>query len=514
MKLNRKIIIPAFTLLVGTALAGSAASTVAWYQYSTRANVSYIGTSAGTIGNLQLRIKGGEWGTNLRIQDVEDYLLSENIGQEVEPITPGSLAKNDSLKQSAWKEVEDVTVDDELPQGSTGHAYFIKSDDNSLYKYENDAWNLVDGVEAFDNDHIPSANNYASGAMYVNSSQGKLFEKELKDKDFYVNPQMGMSSYDTWIKASKANYVVLPLQLRFIEGNEDHLSAEDVYLSKLLIQEDRQNGQHGDISNAVRVHFSAYADGDEDHAVNHLVSKNGGTTLTHGKLKLGGGADFDKAYADDDEFGFNGSDYTYVQYGGNSGSQNCYSAAADASSGYYYEEEAPVSGWNELPGMLNGDVEPDDADGDNGNFYFDSVAEKLYQKNNDAWEEIVGVIKGADEPNLDTQGQNTYNYYVKLGENKLYERVFPAEEAISPALVGIANDSLALDKITDEKKIGSTIITRDNQNEEQKYLNVVVTIWVEGWQKFERDGRLTSIWDRSLIDAMFDVGIQFAVQDR
>ena len=76
MKLNKRIIIPAMSLLVGAALAGSVSSTIAWYQYSTRANVAYLGTSAGTSGNLKIRIRGqNDWGTRLEIDDVNAYIL-------------------------------------------------------------------------------------------------------------------------------------------------------------------------------------------------------------------------------------------------------------------------------------------------------------------------------------------------------------------------------------------------------------------------------------------------------
>lgn len=102
MKLNRKIIIPAATLLIGFAMAGSATSTIAWYQYSTKANVAYIGTSAGTIGNLKVRIyEGGEqadtagWKTNLSYQDVGTYLQNKKI----KPITTGKIGRDEKISK-------------------------------------------------------------------------------------------------------------------------------------------------------------------------------------------------------------------------------------------------------------------------------------------------------------------------------------------------------------------------------------------------------------------------------
>ena len=105
MKLNKKIIIPAFTLLVGTALAGSVSSTVAWYQYSTKANVAYLGTSAGTIGNLKVRIKKANqadnagWGTFISYQDVNAYFNELSIEHKLAPITSGAMGKDQKITQ-------------------------------------------------------------------------------------------------------------------------------------------------------------------------------------------------------------------------------------------------------------------------------------------------------------------------------------------------------------------------------------------------------------------------------
>lgn len=104
MKLNRKTIIPAFALLAGAALAGSVSSTIAWYQYSTRTNVAYLGTSAGTSGNLQVRIKDGnygadgDWGTQISYNDVDTFLESKKIA----PITSGEMDKDDALPDTLY----------------------------------------------------------------------------------------------------------------------------------------------------------------------------------------------------------------------------------------------------------------------------------------------------------------------------------------------------------------------------------------------------------------------------
>ena len=509
MKLNKKIIAPALTLLAGASLAGSVTGTIAWYQYSTRANVSYIGTSAGVIGNLQIRLPNGEWGPQIQTDDVLDYLTDEGIyGEHVEPVTPGALAKNDSLKQGKWQEVAGVPSGNDIPTTDIGAQYFVKSDTHELYEYDDTNGWQASSVAAVA--VAPDVNGVSSGDKYFNSAEDKLYEKVLEAKTFYLNPTFGNGPYSKWYKASEKNYVRIPLQLRFIGQDENDIQAKDIYLSKLQIQKDTNRdplaGSHGDISDAIRVHISAYQTGDEDNAVNHLISKNGGTTLTHGKLNLGRGSDFDKTYDEGDDWGFDGSSYHYVEYG--AGSQNSYAAAADQQQGRYYEEEAPASGWKENA-LSTGDVAPDNANGEDGDFYLDTAENKLYKKAAGAWAVFADYLSGAADPDLDTENTNNFDYYLKTGENKLFLRALPTEETVEPVLAGLgsdANNPLKLDKLTADKVIGQTDANAD-------YLNVDVTIWVEGWQKFNIDGSLSSIWKKNLIGAMFDVGLQFAVQD-
>ena len=509
MKLNKKMIIPAFALLAGASLVGSISGTIAWYQYSTRTNVSYIGTSAGSIGNLQIRLAGGDWGTQISIQDVEDYLLAQSIGQKVEPVTPGALAKDGSLKNAKWDAGVAVDSADAEPDPAAGNEgdYYFDSNANKLYKKGATEWAETDEFDILD----AAPATPAVGDKYFNSADKKIYERVLEAKDFYLNPQIGVGPYNDWLKASQDNYVKLPLQLRFMEQNEEHLNAEDVYLSKLVIKEDMHNDDvedHGDISNAIRVHLSAYKEGDEGNAVNHLISKQGGTMLTHGKLRIGNGADFDKAYVGD-EFGFDGSEYTYVNYGGESGVQTAYSAEVDEKQGHYYEEEFAETGWKQIA-IGSGDELPV---GEEGDFFF-KTGDKLYRKGASEWEEFTNLVSGDADPDLDTDRQGK-DYYFNTASQELFLNG-AIEETVSPIVAGPSDDAtkpLKLTKLTN-KVIGQTVATRPNDSEPQKYLNVDVTIWVEGWQKFNNGGKFTSLWDRDLIGAMFDVGLQFAVQDR
>ena len=239
MKKNR-IIVPALSLLIGVTLAGSISGTIAWYQYSTRANAAYVGVSSGTTGNLQLRLNGGEWLTRLTKNDVASYLNSANIGNDIKPITSGNMDKNDA---------------------------------------------------------VPA--------------------------NFYRNPIAGKGEYAKWEKADQSNYIVLPLELRFVEKNEN--IAKDVYLSDLYIASDANNAaDKKDLSDAIRFHVSS---NDGTNQINRLISKQGGSVATNGKLDLDGDGNLDQAYTGN-KYGF-GDDNELVDVIYGEGNQVSYAADVD-----------------------------------------------------------------------------------------------------------------------------------------------------------------------------------------
>ena len=219
-------------------------------------------------------------------------------------------------------------------------------------------------------------------------------------------------------------------------GDEKNIE-KSVYLSDLTIQEDPNNVGDQDISDAIRFHISSYSGAETNPTKsNFLISKKGGTTLTAGKLDLDGDGNYDKAYGDDDPYGFGGATIDDVIYG--EGKQVAYAANdADALiSGEYYEEGSTTP-------VIEDDIHP--------------ILAKDYE----------------DSFDLDN---------LVYGDNAT------------------------------SKAIGKTLA------DEEHYLNVDITIWVEGWQKFEvldeqgqPTGKLSSVWDSNYIGSQFDVGFQFAI---
>lgn len=100
MKMN-KIIIPTAMLAVGVALVGSVSSTLAWYQYSTKAQAAFIGTSVGQSENLEIKKFDAKWASNLPSAEVEK--LANASQKNLIPVTPGvaavtgNMGKDDAL---------------------------------------------------------------------------------------------------------------------------------------------------------------------------------------------------------------------------------------------------------------------------------------------------------------------------------------------------------------------------------------------------------------------------------
>ena len=369
MKLNKnKIIVSALALAIGTSLAGSIGSTIAWYQYSTRANVSFLGQSSGISGNLQMRFEGEAdtaWRTRITKEELATKLGTK--GTELKPMTFGG-----------------VKLNEELPEKG------------------------------------------------------------------YVQPKAGVQNMTSWFEAKEENYAQFTLELRYIkrDGVEENSKDEkdvqkQVFLTKLFVQEDHNNDEghdREDISNAVRVHIaSSYVDNGAKKDYK-LISNEGGSTVTHGKLDLDGDGKADTYFPDNDEFGFEHTDAQLVE--------------ADY-----------------------GDVK------------------------------IQTTLK-ADKDGGD-------HSYFNENDTETQETVYPAlvdSEADSYNLKETAKQTIP--NVGDvEKYIGKT-----NDDQAGSYLKVTVTVWVEGWHRFDYSARtgnpkFDAIWDANLVDAKFDLGIQFAVDE-
>ena len=233
---NTKTIVAALIICSSAALAGSVSSTIAWYQYSTRATAIYLGASAGAKGSLKLRIKGTDtWLSDLTYLDIADYLRNNNKGQLIVPITSGPMNADDAIKTN-----------------DNGEMVFYQNPDGGIpvqsVNYDNASWKVADD------------------SMYASIPLEICFESEndagvsYLEKDVYVSDLLIQSDW---------------------KNNSD------------------PNNIKKDLSETVRVHLSSYQSNDlsVNHAnttKNRLISKNGGTILTEGYLDLDGDGTLDE----------------------------------------------------------------------------------------------------------------------------------------------------------------------------------------------------------------------------
>ena len=201
---------------------------------------------------------------------------------------------------------------------------------------------------------------YLSGTAYGSKMRPITtgdFEKDDALGSFYGNPKAGEVSEANWKAAENADKVVIPLQLRYVEKNatETNFLAKEVKLSDLHID---KHVSTNDISDAIRVHFSAIQDdAAANTAKNYLFSKNGGSIDTHGQLDLDSEPGDDYYYTSD-KYGFGDSSAkAYYDYG--SGEQEAYAFDAAnqqslgstvATAGKYLNVTVTiwVEGWQEL----------------------------------------------------------------------------------------------------------------------------------------------------------------------
>ena len=196
MKMN-KIIIPVAALAMGVALVGSVSSTLAWYQYSTKAQAAFIGTSVGESENLEIKTADvvtntttPVWKTNLSSADVEK-LAGVSDSTQLIPVTPnvaGSFA-----------------ADDALPTSNLFHD------------------SIETGVDGYRANHYATANNYIQFTLNIRykkvQGQTSYVEKALKLVDLTI-----MENTDA---ASTAGDLYKAIRVHFSTADDNSLFARD-----------------------------------------------------------------------------------------------------------------------------------------------------------------------------------------------------------------------------------------------------------------------------------------------
>ena len=285
------------------------------------------------------------------------------------------------------------------------------------------------------------------------------------DMVFYQNPDGGVPTervgYDnqTWKIADNSMYVSIPLELCF--RNEDlenkPFLEKDVYISDLLIQGDWRNSVDPDYKKedlSSSVRVHISSYQSNDQSQNHA------DTSLNRLISKDGGTVLTEGYLDLDGDGeldeyLTGTSGANYNFGDEDQIERHYTAYGEGTQTSYCNKSVIQNGSYET---LQGDV----------------VEEKIYPTTVESIEN-TNILK-----------EESFEY-IKEGE----------QEPTS-------------------KCIGKTVAFDDMTNE--AYLNVVMTIWVEGWEPLpsptiSNPDAKSPIWNPSdYIGSMFDIGITFAVQ--
>ena len=118
----RKVLIPSFALLIGGSLAATLSSTLAWFQYATRAQVAYVGALTHSTKLLKISIdNGGHWGNDYYQNDMAGHIT----GNKLVPITTGEQAKDEALSSFyAHPDLGRGAYTNWLPASSDSYAQF------------------------------------------------------------------------------------------------------------------------------------------------------------------------------------------------------------------------------------------------------------------------------------------------------------------------------------------------------------------------------------------------------
>lgn len=314
MKMNKtKIIVPALALAMGAALAGSVSGTVAWFQYSTRAQAAYIGTTAHCSEMLEIQATAvgadpaaNGWKGELKASDVATAIGSAS-GTKLSPITSGVLAKNSALNKVVTTPDDPSTTDvDETVYGD--------------------------------------------------------------DPAFYANPIYQHFGYNEWEKATADNYAQFDLHFRVKDVNgedTDKLLTKEVYLTNLSIVSLKEGAStdtvttddDNDLYKAIRVHLSS-----EDK--NALLANNGAAAASAADIETVVGANLD--LNNDGEF-----DTTAAYSDWETGTVTAYGGASTDKQVAYNVNKASTFANDSDPAIPSGNV------GDIGSFGETSESEEL-----------------------------------------------------------------------------------------------------------------------------------------
>ena len=97
MKINKKILIPVFATAMGLSALGGISGAVAWYQFNTKVEASFVGASVADGGSLLIsKDNGTSWDRSIVFAD-------QAANKKLHPCTFGAMTATGALPSNAYK---------------------------------------------------------------------------------------------------------------------------------------------------------------------------------------------------------------------------------------------------------------------------------------------------------------------------------------------------------------------------------------------------------------------------
>lgn len=279
-----KLIFSFLGLATFASLVGTVSGTLAWYTYSTRATVSYSGTSVTNTVQLQIGIASPD--KVLSVEDISnDSLISE---EQKEILIP--------MFEEFWNVMEETKWNDD------NNYYYFAPVGSGLTSLVINAYLKSNGYAT--NSLIPvTSGSYSRGDNFV--------LKESPNPDYN---RLGLRVAD------KSYFATIPFVFRVIRSNtvldNDYVENSELWLTDAQVR--ASSGDDGEIYKAIRMYVNRDSSYEDDFILNPSATRTG-DTVVGGLLDL----TRDNYYDYDD----NNNEIIYGEFESIDGIQQSYSGA-------------------------------------------------------------------------------------------------------------------------------------------------------------------------------------------
>ena len=228
-----KITFALLGIMTAVCAAGSIGSTLAWYAYSTRAIMSYTGTSVASTKNLQIGIA-----SDVHLDDMPDS-------------------------------IQEVTF-----QGDSNYYYFATT--GTGLTYDIIAKYLTVKQYATNEMEPTTTSSYTTGVS-----------------NFSLKKSPNQSVHGNVTPAEKKNYLTIPFVFRIMNENNQYVANQELWLSKAVAR--ANSNKDGNMYKAIRIFVdredSIY--GEKNDFIFNPSASQGGRTRVGGLLHLSGSGYYD-----------------------------------------------------------------------------------------------------------------------------------------------------------------------------------------------------------------------------